>query len=369
MHNNEIQIKLSRLSEYLAQNNLDGVLLSTRANFAWITAGRDNHIGNASETGVAAILATPDKLLCLTNHIESPRFRNEELAGMGIDVIDFPWWNPAQARDTVAQVLAGRRIATDGNDFGLGLPSLPAGFTRLRWKLTDMEIQKYRYCGQLASSALEAVCRQIQPGETEFDIAARLEFEVQRTGAFPYVTLVSTDQRVFDYRHPIPTSKKLHRYAMIVVCAEYRGLIANCTRFVHFGPLSEDLKTKQQAVCNVDAAVNLATKPGRALSEIFADLQAAYEANGYPGEWQLHHQGGSTGYAGREAFGNPFTQHLVLPNQAFAWNPSIQGTKSEDTILVTDTGLEILTPCSDSWPKLTGHSPLGDMIRPDILVR
>src|SRR5512144_94395 len=132
MYNNEIQIKLSRLSQYLAQNNLDGVLLGTRPNFAWITAGRDNHIVNSSETGVAAILATPDKLLCLTNHIEAPRYRNEELAGMGIDVIDFPWWDPKQSRDTVTQVIAGRRIATDGPDFGLGLPSLPGSFSELR---------------------------------------------------------------------------------------------------------------------------------------------------------------------------------------------------------------------------------------------
>lgn len=369
MYKDEIQLKLSRLSQYLSQHNLDGVLLSSRANFAWITAGRDNHIVNASETGVAAILATPDKLLCLTNHIESPRFRTEELAEMGIEVIDFPWWNHTEARDTVAQVVAGRRIATDGSDFGLGLPSLPGGFNQLRWSLTDSEIQKYRYCGQLASSALEAVCRQIQPGDSEFDIAARLQFETQRTGAFPYVTLVSTDERVFSYRHPIPTTKKLQRYAMIVVCAEYRGLIANCTRFVHFGPLSDDLRKKQQAVCNVDATVNLATKPGRSLAEIFADLQTAYETNGYPGEWTNHHQGGSTGYAGREAMGNPFATATVQPNQAFAWNPSIQGTKSEDTFLVTDSGLELLTPCSDAWPKITGQGPLGELIRPDILVR
>ncbi len=369
MYSNEIQIKLARLSQYLSQNNLDGILLGTRANFAWITAGRDNHIVSASETGVAAILATPDKLICLTNHIESSRFRTEELVGMGIDVIDFPWWNPEPARDTVAQVIAGRRIATDGPDFGLGLPSLPAGFNQLRWSLTDMEIQKYRYCGQLASAALEAVCRQVQPGETEFDIAARLEFEVQRTGAFPYVTLVSTDQRVFDYRHPIPTPRKLQRYAMLVVCAEYRGLIASCTRFIHFGPLPDDIRKKQQAVCNVDTTVNLATRPGRLTSEVFADLQAAYEANGYPGEWQNHHQGGSTGYAGREVIATPSTPHPVLANQAFAWNPSIQGTKSEDTVLITDSGLEILTTCSETWPKLTGHAPQGDMLRPDILTR
>jgi Xaa-Pro aminopeptidase len=367
MYSNEIQIKLQRLGQWLSQNNLDGVLLTTRANFAWITGGRDNHIPSASESGVASILATPDKLICLTNHIESPRFRTEELVGTDIEVVDFPWWNGQEAHETVAEVIAGRRIASDTGSFGL--PSLPGGFTQLRWSLTDLEIQRYRYCGQLAAASLESVCRQVQVGDTEFDIAARMEFECQRTGANPCVVLVSTDRRVFEYRHPIPTSRKLEKYAMLVICAEYRGLIANCTRFVHFGPLSDELKQKQRAVCNVDTAVNLATKVGRGLNEIFTDLQAAYAENGYPDEWKLHHQGGSTGYAGREMMGTPFAQAKVLPNQAFAWNPSIAGTKCEDTILATENGIEFITSPGDNWPKVMGKCAAGELARADILVR
>ena len=369
MYSNEIQTKLQRLRPWLEENQLDGVLLQTRPNFAWITGGRDNHVSNASESGVAAVLATADKLLCLCNQIESPRMKTEELALSGIEVADFPWWNPGQGRETITKILGGRRIACDVDALGMGLPRLPAGFAQLRWSLTDLEIQRYRYCGQIASAALESVCRQIQPGESEFDIAARIEFEVQRTGANPCVVLVATDQRISEYRHPIPTSRKLERSAMLVLCAEYRGLIANCTRLVHFGPLPDDLRHKHQAVCNVDACVNLATRPGRTLAQVFADLQQAYADNGYPDEWQLHHQGGSTGYQGRELFANPFTQTAILPDQAFAWNPSIRGTKSEDTILCTDKGIESLTSASETWPKVTGDCSLCKMLRPDILVR
>jgi antitoxin VapB len=269
----------------------------------------------------------------------------------------------------VGEVIGGRKIAADVDSWGLGLPALPAGFGKLRWSLTDMEVQRYRLCGQLTSSAIEAACRQIQIGDTEFEIAARLEFEVQRSGASNYVTLVATDRRVFEYRHPIPTAKKLEKYAMLVVCAEYRGLIASCTRFVHFGAISEEIRQKQQAVCNVDAAVNLATKPGRTLGEIFADLQAAYAQNGFADEWKLHHQGGSTGYAGRDVMGTPGCAEVVLNNQAFAWNPSITGTKSEDTILVSEHGIELITQASAAWPKVTGRCGAGELARADILVR
>ena len=156
---------------------------------------------------------------------------------------------------------------------------------------------------------------------------------------------------------------------MVVTCASYRGLITSCTRFVHFGPLPEDLRRKQQAVADVDTAVILATRPERTLGEIFGELQKAYAAAGFAEEWKLHHQGGPTGYANRELVATPGDATGVLENQAFAWNPSITGAKSEDTILVTPEGLEILSGHSEGWPTITGCSSDGELPRPACLVR
>src|SRR5256885_623327 len=110
----ELRIKQKRLGEFLDRHQLDGVLLTLRSNFAWITCGRDNHIANNTPIGVASILATADgKRVCLANSIEAPRMKHEELAGTDIETIEFHWWDGGAGEQIVRDVIAGRTIATD----------------------------------------------------------------------------------------------------------------------------------------------------------------------------------------------------------------------------------------------------------------
>lgn len=371
----EISIKMKRLTDFLDRHQLDGVLLHRRNNFAWITGGRDNHIANSSPSGVAYLLATRNQRVCFTNTIEAPRFADEELAGTGIEVVSYPWYDAAKGRKALQDLIAGRKIAADVNDsgdfnaLGAGLLPLPADFNELRWSLTEAEMIRYRDGGRRTAFAIEQACMQIKPGMSEHEIAGMLDLLIHASGCNPVVTLVAADERVRRFRHPIPTTHKLQDYVMLVTCAEFAGLISNCTRFVSFKPLSQEIQRKQQAVANVDAAVNLATRPGRTLGEIFATLEKAYAEQGYPEEWTLHHQGGSTGYNGRDVFATPGSPVKVLDHQAFAWNPSITGTKSEDTILCTSRGIEFLTQASNDWPKLQASVGKESIERPAILVR
>jgi Xaa-Pro aminopeptidase len=371
----EIETKLKRLGEYVDRKRLDGVFLNHRAGFAWITGGKDNHIAGSSPSGVAGILATRDSRICFTNTIEGPRFSEEELAGTGIEVVTYPWHDPKAGQKKLKELIAGRKIAadpTDGGDcnrFGAGLVPLPDDFTQLRWSLTAEEIQRYREGGRRTSAAIEAACRKIAVNMTEHEIAGVLDAEVHSRGMIPVVTLVAADDRVARFRHPIPTENRVSRYCMLVTCASFGGLISNITRFVSFVPLSAEIKKKQQAVCNVDAAVNLSTRPGKTLGDMFNTLQKAYSENGFDGEWELHHQGGSTGYAGRDVFAEPGSSVAIQENQAFAWNPSITGVKSEDTILCTETGIELITTISPEWPKILGRFGGQSLDRADILVR
>jgi antitoxin VapB len=71
--------------------------------------------------------------------------------------------------------------------------------------------------------------------------------------------------------------------------------------------------------------------------------QDAYAAQGFPGEERFHHQGGQTGYGEREWVATPQGTEVVVNSQAFAWNPSIRGGKTEDTVLLRDGVIENLT--------------------------
>lgn len=360
----ETTTKLKRVSAFLDRHNLGAVMLWNRNNFAWLTGGRDNHIGRASPSGVAGLIATKaGKLVCVTNTIEAPRFRDEELLGLSIDVIDYPWHDPHAGAKAIGDLLAGATCASDITMPGLDLSPLPDDFAQLRWQLNRDEIDRYRLGGRLASEAMESACHSITPGMSEKEIAAILDHEVHVRGGHPVVTLIAADERLAKFRHPIPTMKRFERVVMLVICSEYKGLISNLTRIVHAGDIGPDDRAKIQAVADIDTAVNLATKPGRPMGEVFTDLQKAYAKAGYADQWKLHHQGGSTGYAGREVFANPTSDVRVLSDQAFAWNPSIVGCKAEDTVLITDAGIEVLTPHSPSWPSVEGTSDLGTLRR------
>jgi Xaa-Pro aminopeptidase len=360
MAHSELEVKQRRVVEFLDRHGLDGVMLWMRNNFAWITGGRDNHIVNASPVGVAAIVATREgSRSCLASTIEAPRMKLEELRGLGIEIVSFPWHDRAASHKTARDLIGGRKVAVDFDELWMGLPTLPGDFVQLRWSLTAEEMDRYRDGGRRASAAMERACREIKPGMTEHGVAGILDHHVHAAGCNPVVTLISSDERLPKFRHPIPTESKIRRHVMLVTCAEFGGLISNLTRFVHFGPLPDELKMKQQAVCNIDAAVNLATRPGRTLGDIFKDLQAAYAREGFADQWQYHHQGGSTGYAGREVLATPDSAVKVLENQAFAWNPSVVAAKSEDTVLVTGKGIEVLTAKSRDWPEVTGDAGSG----------
>jgi Xaa-Pro aminopeptidase len=369
MPDNEWQSKQVKLTAFLERHNLDGVLLTHRNNFAWASGGKVNYIPNNSPAGVASILATRDGTrVCLANQIEAPRMRAEEMATTGIETIDYPWYDAKAITAKVRDVIGGRKIAADSEMFGLPLQALPGDFAELRWSLTPEEIARYRDVSRRTSDAIEAACRAVKQGMTGHEIAGILDHHIHAAQLNPVVTLVATDENIEKFRHPVPKPTKVQRTAMLVTCAEAGGLIPCVTRFVHFGLMSAERKAKQQAICDIDTAINLATRPGKTLGEMFTVIQKAYADHGQDGQWKLHHQGGSTGYAGREAFATPGSTVKVLENQPFAWNPSIVGAKQEDTILCMRDGIEVLTGPSKDWPQVTGRYEGKELQRADVLV-
>jgi len=184
----------------------------------------------------------------------------------------------------------------------------------------------------------------------------------------PHLVLVGADDRIEKYRHPIPSEKIMKKRVMIVFCARRGGLIASLTRFVNFGKVDPDIIRRHEAVCQVDTSFLHNTKPGISFKDIFSSAKAVYKAVGFPEEWENHHQGGNTGYRARYTFAGPNVNKIIKKNMVFAWNPSIAGVKSEDTVLCGDDDILVLTEIK-GWPLIPVEVGKKTYMRPDILVR
>jgi Xaa-Pro aminopeptidase len=114
-------------------------------------------------------------------------------------------------------------------------------------------------------------------------------------------------------------------------------------------------------VVAVDRAYLAASQAGATLGEAFRAGEQAYTAAGYYGDWEEHHQGGITGYAGREVFATEDSDTTIDSGTVLAWNPTVPGAKSEDTVLLSGGGHELLTRNpAPAWPWLdeTGDEAL-----------
>lgn len=360
----ELGVKRQRVAALMDQYDLAGLLLGRNGSVSWALAGGEAHVATNSESAAAAILYTRQRDYVLANTIEMPRLLAEELPSLPLEPVEFPWYKSERKAELITELAGGGLVGGDIRE--QGVQPLEGPIAALRYQLTSEEQARLRILGARAGAALETAAGEIAPGMSEFAIAGLLTEECLLRDITPVVLLVGSDERIHRFRHPIPTDKPLDRYVMLVLSARRWGLIVNITRLVHFGVIPDDLRRRSAACARIDAAILAATYPGAIASDIFVQLQAAYAAEGFADEWHYHHQGGAAGYESREWFATPTITEVVQDGQAFAWNPSITGVKSEDTVLVQFQGREVLT-ATERWPVQAVH--IGDLVidRPAIL--
>ena len=338
--NAELEAKHKQVVEWLRSENLDGVLLKRNENIAWLTGGAvEVRVLTPNETGVAALLVTAEGArYYLTTANEAPRLHDEEFGALDFEPVIFPWY----ANDTGDKALELTRgnLASDTPMPG----AFPAHLYPLRAALQETEIARFRWLGAQTAAAVTEALHNIEPGNTEHIMEAQVAVELLRRGILPSVYLMAADERIVKYKHAVARGKKLEKYAMLNLCARKWGLTVSITRFAHFGAPPQELQEKFHAAAQVNAALLDATRVGATSAELFRTAADAYASQGFAGDEQLHHQGGATGYWEREWIATPEGKETVTDNQVFAWNPSIRGGKVEDTVLLQNGKIELLTP-------------------------
>jgi Xaa-Pro aminopeptidase len=285
----------------------------------WLLCGRGRPVAAGSPMYTVAAGGERDEVRF--QDIEGPRVAAEErFEELGYEPVGVPWHAASPPARNVPD------------------------FSALRRALGSEELDRCRIAGAAVASVFVDALASLRPEQTEYQAAAEFASRLSTLGFTTPVLLVGGEQRAPVYRHPLPTVARLGRFALLAVTAEREGLHTSMTRVVSFGPPPSALTTRMRMAAEVDAAVLAASRPGRTLGELFTVLQDAYARVGAPDEWRNHHQGGIAGYLGREVFATPRASTELPPACAVAWNPSVAGGgKSEDTVLVTCDGTEVVT--------------------------
>ena len=297
------------------------------ADVRWLLCGRGRPVSAGSSP--YTVVVDEERAQVLYQDIEASRVAAEERwEELGYEAVPHPWFEPPP------------NLATD------------CCLDELRLALGPEELDRYRAAGSDAADAFLEALDALRPELSELGAAGELARPLVARGFTTPVVLVGGERRAPVHRHPLPTPERLGRLALLAVTAEREGLYVSLTRIVSFGAPPRELERVVRAAAEVDAAVLTASRPGATLGELFDVLVCAYEEQGFPEEWRRHHQGGLTGYRGREFVAVPADPTRLPEACAVAWNPSVTGGgKSEDTALVTSAGVEVLTR-TPSFPEL-----------------
>jgi Xaa-Pro dipeptidase len=339
----EIQEKLKRVEDLLDRNAADALLLSHHGNIAWITGGQvEARVAQGVETAVCSLLLTRDgRRYYLAPNNESVRLADEEFGGLGYEPVIYAWHEDPANR--VRQLAGNGLLCADTAYPTAKTVDIVALRTPLLWE----EIDRFRAVARDTAAATVEVLEDLAPGVTEQEMAGHTSAALWKRGIAPTVLLMGVDERIFRYKHAVPRAGVLKRYGMVNVCARRHGLVVSITRFVHFGALPAELAQAFEAAARIHAEILHSTKDGATSRDIFAAALRAYASVGAAEEIERHHQGGGCGYAERDWVITPRGAERVVAPQAFAYNPSLRGAKAEDTVVLANGRIEVLTetPC------------------------
>jgi len=363
----DLSARTARLDEYLAARDLEAVWFARPNGFAWLTGG-SNVVDRSAPVGVAAA-GYDGTVRVLVTAGDADRLRAEELPDdPDVDVeTEEVAWNES----SLAEAVADRSPTPAAADVDVsGFESVDG--RRLRQPLTDEDVERYRELGRETAVAVETVCRQLEPDDPEYEVAAAVRISLSSRGVDTPVVLVGGGERAAAHPHPTPGDDELGDYAVVSVVGERGGLRAPLTRTVVFDDPGW-LKRRHRAAARVETTAVSATRAAAngtldsgsgpdAIADVLAAVREAYAAVDFEGAFRDGPQGGAAGYGTRGGVTTPDATARVRAPMGYAWRPWVAGARSEDTYLVAGDRVENLTK-TGRWPTLDVDA-VGDV--PDL---
>ncbi len=234
---------------------------------------------------------------------------------------------------------------------------------RMRMVKDDTEVALIRKAIRIQQQALLAVLPGIRPGQTELEVAARLEAEMKCRGSsqpgFQSIVAARANGSLPHYR---PGSTKIAKNQPLLIDwgAISKGYHGDMTRTFTLGKWPAKIKEIYQIVLDAQVSAAKALAPGRTTTEIDAIARDHITRHGY-GEYFGHGLGHGMGLDGHE---EPRLTNMLAPSalapghvvtvEPGIYLPGVGGVRIEDDYLITPSGAVNLCsmPKSLDWATL-----------------
>ena len=227
----------------------------------------------------------------------------------------------------------------------------------------EVEQEKMREAAALGCRLFDQLLEEIHIGATEMEVALAVETMARFAGAegMSFETIVAGGERSA-LPHGRASNAKLKRgFVTIDFGVVLEGYCSDMTRTVHLGAARRGERELYEAVLDAQLAGLEAVRPGVTGADVDAAARQVLEAAGY-GEYFTHGTGHGLGLEiheaprlGKKRQGQAETKlkvGMVVTIEPGAYLPGKFGVRIEDTVLVTPTGCEILTPTTKAWFEL-----------------
>jgi len=232
------------------------------------------------------------------------------------------------------------------------LKPVPGWIEELRMIKSDMEKGLIRRSVETNSRAFDQVVARVRAGMKEQDVAAELEYRMRRLGAekAAFETIVAAGIRSA-LPHAQPTTAPLRRGSLVVidVGALQDGYCSDMTRMLFVGSPSAKVRRTYRAVLEAQLAAIHAVRAGVSTAHVDRQARRVLEAAGLERAF-VHSTGHGLGLeihepprVGKRDKGR-LQAGMAITIEPGVYLEDFGGIRIEDTVIVTPTGCEILTP-------------------------
>ena len=223
--------------------------------------------------------------------------------------------------------------------------------TELRGSKDEEELSCMTAAQRIAEGALEQILKEIRPGMTEKEIAARLNYLMVSAGAekTSFDTIVASGPNG-SMPHAVPGMRKVREGDFITMdfgCV-YKGYCSDMTRTVALGRPSDEMRNVYDIVLQAQLAGIAAAKAGVTGAAIDGAARKVIQDAGY-GAYFGHSFGHSLGIdiheAPNAAPGNdkPMPDGAVVSAEPGIYLPGKFGVRIEDVMILRPDGAQVIT--------------------------